>query len=478
MKTIVTLLTFTLATTFTFSQNDVNLSASENWIGYMNVFNLPSDGGAYQFGSGWGLPDLKTTVDVAGNTLTLQPNFNTYNDNPTDPYWVNQSTGEGNKDMEGSTFVEPGPTFNDNDLTFHGDVTGFTIDTAQYDVYVFIKALDSTNGWQDAFGGQRVKLLDGEGAFTISATAAELPSGLVIQYGFIVRGRNGNPAEEAQLGSVVVAPEYPSNEVDFDAADTWIGYMNVFDLPSAGGAYQFGSQWAVADMQATLTDDAITNTLELQPNFNTYADNPTDPFWVDQSTGAGNKFMEASTFVEPGASFNESHVTFRGDIYSYDLVSDYSVEVFIKALDPNNGYQDALGGSATMPLPTSGSFEVSAAASDLAAGLIIQYGFTVKGPNANPLQEDSLGSAVIGTSSLSIEELKPLEVQLYPNPASDEVYISTSAGFEGYEVLDLSGKLVSAGTTNKVLLTELPTGLYMVRVNTSSGVHTSKLIKQ
>ena len=65
-------------------QNNISANASDNWVGYMNVFDMS---GAYQFGSGWGVPDLKTTLDLGANTITLQPNFNTYADNPGDPYW-------------------------------------------------------------------------------------------------------------------------------------------------------------------------------------------------------------------------------------------------------------------------------------------------------------------------------------------------------------------------------------------------------
>ena len=107
------------------AQNNVVVSASDNWIGYMNVFDLA---GNYQFGSGWGVADLKTTTDVAANTITLQPNFNTYADNPGDPYWQNGAIG--NKLMEASTFVEPGASFNGVDLTFSGIVTSNTIDLA------------------------------------------------------------------------------------------------------------------------------------------------------------------------------------------------------------------------------------------------------------------------------------------------------------------------------------------------------------
>ena len=72
------------------AQNNIAADPADNWVGYMNVFDMSN---AYQFGSGWGLSDLKTTLDVTANTITLQPNFNTYADNPGDAYWQNGAIG-------------------------------------------------------------------------------------------------------------------------------------------------------------------------------------------------------------------------------------------------------------------------------------------------------------------------------------------------------------------------------------------------
>ena len=195
------------------ASNMVTADPSSNWVGYMNVFELPENGGAYQFGGPWGIPDLKTTLNTGSNSITLQPNFNAYNDNPTNPYWVNQTTLEGNKFMEANTFIEPGAGFNDQGLIFTGNVTSFTLDTAQYDAKCFIKALDPNAGYADAFGGSKTFNLPMSGSFTVSATAAELPAGLIIQYGFMVTGRNANPADELSLGSVEVEGVSVSNSV-------------------------------------------------------------------------------------------------------------------------------------------------------------------------------------------------------------------------------------------------------------------------
>ena len=209
--------------------------------------------------------------------------------------------------------------------------------------------------------------------------------------------------------SLVIPSNY--NATVFDANATWLGYMNVFELPENGGGFAFGSGWGLADLQSIITP--ATNSVKLLPNVNTYADNPTDPFWVNQTTLEGNKTMEANTFVEPGASANDNDLTFAGNVVSNTLDSAYSATYFIKALDPNNGYADAFGGSKTFDLPASGEFSVSATAAELPAGLIVQYGFTVTGPNADPALVGTLGSVVVnGDFETGAVQSTPVYVRL------------------------------------------------------------------
>jgi hypothetical protein len=80
---------------FTFlsiAQNTVTVDASATQNGYANVFETTANGGGFVFGQAWGVPDLKTVVDASANTLTLQPNYNTWGDG-TDSFWVDQTTG-------------------------------------------------------------------------------------------------------------------------------------------------------------------------------------------------------------------------------------------------------------------------------------------------------------------------------------------------------------------------------------------------
>lgn len=196
----ITLLSFFLTASFGFSQNMVTVDVGATWNGYMNVFDNPADGtpdcgGGYCFGSGWGLGDLIATI--GGSSITLLPNTNTYNDNPGDAYWRdNNGAGpDGNKIMEANTYVEPGGTFNNVDLTFTVETISNTLDS-RYAVVAFIKTVGGTNIYKT------VDITSG-GVFSVSATASELASGTV-QYGFAVTGLNANPA--TNWGNIEVGP--------------------------------------------------------------------------------------------------------------------------------------------------------------------------------------------------------------------------------------------------------------------------------
>ncbi len=475
MKTFITTIVFCLLSLpLLVGQNNVEFSASANWISYMNVSRANGD---FWFGDPWSVAALKTTISTGANTMTLQPNFNTYADNPTNPEWVNQTSGEGVATMEASTFVEPGASFNGVDLTFSGTVDAYTLDDA-YVVKFFIKALDPNAGYADALGGTKVFDLPASGDFTVSATGAQLAPGLIVQYGFSVTGRNANPANEAALGSVVITGEGSSsgsNNVQCNASDSWGSFMNVF---RANGDYWFGDAWSVADLKTTLNTGA--NNITLQPNFNAYADNGTNPEWVDQTTGEGVAIMEANTIVEPGATFNGVDLTFSGRVQANTLDDGYTAKYFIKALDPNNGYSDALGGTKVFDLPASGEFTVSATGAQLATGLIIQYGFSVTGRNANPANEAALGSVIIGPGTVSVNDLNNLEIAMsvFPNPTFETLFIKSDAQVQSYQIVTLLGQTVQRGNATKEIdVKNLAAGTYFLAVQAEEGNKVMKFIK-
>ena len=214
---------------FTFlsiAQNTVTVDASATQNGYANVFETPTNGGGFAFGQPWGVPDLKTVVDASANTLTLQPNFNTWGDG-TDSFWVDQTTGLGNKIFEGNTYVEDN-TLLGSQLTFEGSVSSYT-NNSDYQVLAFIKVFNADYSFLKQVNFE----ITTTGNFSVSYTNVEAADA-VVQYGFQVTGLNANPANETVLGSVVVGepivPDLVELPVDFESATAnynVIGFGNV-----------------------------------------------------------------------------------------------------------------------------------------------------------------------------------------------------------------------------------------------------------
>ncbi len=219
------------------SQNTVEVDANANFLGYANVFELPANGGGFVFGEAWGVPDLKTVVDPGAGTVTLQPNFNTWGDG-TDPFWVNQVTGEGNKIFEGNTYVEDNSLIG-SELTFIGGVVSNTIDP-EYTVIAFIKVFNSDFS---VVKQESTELVAGEN-FEVTYTNVE-GTDTTLQYGFQVVGVNANPDNETELGSVVV-----SAPLVVGINDNALNQFSVYPNPS-------NENWTISSM------DQRINTIQL-----------------------------------------------------------------------------------------------------------------------------------------------------------------------------------------------------------------------
>jgi hypothetical protein len=163
------------------------------WGGWMNVSELPSNGGAYLWGSGWGTGDL--TASFSGSTLTLGPNINCYN--IADPYWTNPD-GSPNKWMEANFVVDTGTAYGGQNVEFTGLTLANTL-ASPYTSVAFIKEFTSSYGY---VGMTTVSLV---GGLSFDVTRA-IGAGNVAQYGFMTTGPDANPATVSLLGNVQVAP--------------------------------------------------------------------------------------------------------------------------------------------------------------------------------------------------------------------------------------------------------------------------------
>lgn len=99
------------------------------------------------------------------------------------------------------------------------------------------------------------------------------------------------------------------------------------------------------------------------------------------------------------------------------------------------------------------------------------------------------GSGIIGTAtitlsnqSLSVNEIEFQNVNIYPNPVQNELFIQIEEGqVMEMVILDYSGRIVKSIANNNagsVDVSELKQGSYLLKVSTEKGTSTKRFIKQ
>ncbi|MDO4225619.1 MAG: T9SS type A sorting domain-containing protein, partial [Bergeyella zoohelcum] len=81
---------------------------------------------------------------------------------------------------------------------------------------------------------------------------------------------------------------------------------------------------------------------------------------------------------------------------------------------------------------------------------------------------------------LSVNDAKTAssEISVYPNPAVDVLNIKAKSAVSQYEIYDFTGKKITNGKGEKVNVTNLPKGNYIIRINTENTSSVEKFIKK
>lgn len=185
-----------------------------------------------------------------------------------------------------------------------------------------------------------------------------------------------------------------TNYVTIDGSQVNQGYMNVFELPSNGGAYVFGSGWGIADLNAAY---GSATSVTMSPN--TIGD--PNPFWYTPAGGVGstgNKMMEGNLYAQVDGSFAGQTVQFDLTVSAYSLATNsagipYVLTAFIRdfAADFSSVNQT------TVTLNAVGNYQLSLAAINDSARHV-QWGLQIYGPDiwaADSAQLAAAGSATV-----------------------------------------------------------------------------------
>jgi len=85
------------------------------------------------------------------------------------------------------------------------------------------------------------------------------------------------------------------------------------------------------------------------------------------------------------------------------------------------------------------------------------------------------------SNTVVIHNIKQLatDINVYPTPTQDWINIDTDETVLSVKIYDIRGKLVQGkNAANKLDISELQTGVYIMKVETSSGISTHKIIKE
>ncbi len=414
------------------AQNTVTVDANAVQNGYANVFETPANGGVYLWGSEWGVIDLKTVVDAGTNTLTLQPNFNTYADNPADPYWVDQGTLLGNKTFEGNTYVEDASLVG-SELTFEGNVTSNTLEGSGYLMF-------SVNNGPLAGNYSAVAALFG-GAFTSTPITADT--------------------------AVVIDDDADGGTDPNDACETITNGASLAGKIAIlrRGACEFGVKVLAAENEGAIAVIVVNN-------------NP-DPI-IEMGGGVvGDDVTIPSLMVsDVDGEAIIAEVLGGGTLNATMVYAPYVARAFIKVFNADFSVVK----EEFAPLTGAGTnFSVSYTNVE-PADAIVQYGFQVTGLNANPADEATLGSVVVAAGTLGINEFNKINVSIYPNPTVNNVNIQSDEQIMNIAVYNIVGQMVknASPVSNNFSLgmANLDNGIYFVIVSTETGNKTVKLIKQ
>ena len=191
----------------THAQTAVDVRDSNSpWLGFMNVFELPENGGAFVFGSPWGIPDLVAEFDDGAGVVTLSPNSI---DDPNE-FWYQDPTmtgdpnpggpgAPGNKTMEANLYQEFINCFPGQTVTFSFEVTADSF-TSAHTARAFIRDFSfdystSVDAYLD---------ITGPGVYSFDlVTSSDLSFGNV-QFGFQVTGENVWITDVAPFGSLTI----------------------------------------------------------------------------------------------------------------------------------------------------------------------------------------------------------------------------------------------------------------------------------
>lgn len=133
--------------------------------------------------------------------------------------------------------------------------------------------------------------------------------------------------------------------------------------------------------------------------------------------------------------------------------------------------------------PWTGTIEIPATANTGTTRMRVRLHDSSSGGNVNPCGTSTYGQVedyTIAIGTLATSENALSQVQIYPNPATDILNVTKVSSNALYSIYNVSGQLIAKGkiTDNKVSVSKLQAGVYIISVEDKGNVEKVKFIKK
>jgi gingipain R len=270
---------------------------------------------------------------------------------------------------------------------------------------------------------------------SVACNNGTFPGGECLTETFMRASNTGGPtgAIGAAGSSILMAWAEPMETQD--EMSKILTEIEIGNLKNTLGGLFYNSQFSMLEKYNTVTGREVMET------------------WVlfgDPSTMIRSKVPATMAVTPPSCYTNGGTLTVTGGIDGADVALTQGSVLL--------GAGEISGSSATLNVT---------GATTAAATL------TVSGYNQLPY------TISLAACASSVKELNVLGVNVYPNPATDVLYIENGTGFN-YSITDASGKIIANGLyTNPLNVNEFSKGLYFIRVtDLNNDVHIARFIKK
>ena len=99
-------------------------------------------------------------------------------------------------------------------------------------------------------------------------------------------------------------------------------------------------------------------------------------------------------------------------------------------------------------------------------------------PNTNDQKGYGILNFYKAYQTLAVNDIKKIQVKIYPNPAKDIINISSEKQIQSIEIYDVLGRLIKTETKNNINVSQFSKGNYLIKIKTGDQEIIEKFIKE